>query len=122
MVMPMEVLDTQLWLEVRLSGEMTVVDGTSARDLVPPLAAGRDVLFDYSEVTEIRAPVDSLVSIMQALGPTVHRCAVVAPRPAIFGVNRQAIQLANLDDSERVRVFKDRPSAVGWLNTKPDAA
>ncbi len=120
--MPIEVLESARWLEVRLSGRMTPVDGSSARDLVPPLASGRDVLFDYTDVTEFNAPVEAIVEIFRSLGRNAHRCAVIAPRPALFGVNRQAMQLADLDGDIRMRIFHDRPSAVTWLAEQAGAA
>ena len=113
--MPIEVLEEPRWLEVRLTGSMTTGDSTAARDLIPPLVAGRDLLLDYSGVTDVLATVDALVVLIKSLVPAATHCAILATRPAIFGVNRQAVLLAGLDESTRVRVFMERLKAVDWL-------
>ena len=115
--MPFEVLDDHRWLEIRLVGSVTANDGVSARELVPTLLRGRGLLLDFSDVIEVRASVESMVALMKVVGPAAIRCAILATRPAIFGINRQAVLLAGLDDARRLQVFMDRPLAMAWLST-----
>jgi hypothetical protein len=48
---------------------------------------------------------------------TKNRIAIVADRPAAFGLARMYEVLADPNDNERVRVFKNESSAIEWLRT-----
>ena len=112
--MPYQFVDRLTHLEIRLEG--VIDDGlVIEEDVVARVGELRRVLIDYSAVTEIR--LDPLVPAgaarrQQAAGVKV---AVYAPRPAMFGFNRQVLQLAGVREGVTASVFSDLAEARAWL-------
>ena len=46
-----------------------------------------------------------------------YRVAVYAPRPALFGLSRQAFQLGHVEEGISAAVFTDLNAAREWLRT-----
>ncbi len=112
--MPYQFVDRLTYLEIRFEGivdEELVIDDV----VVTRLADVRRVLVDYSGVTEVR--IDSMLlaataRLQEAAGVKV---AVYAPRPAMFGLNRQVLQLAGVQEGVTASVFVDLGEARSWL-------
>ncbi len=111
--MPYQVLRHDDYLEVRLQG---VVE--SALDFgQPPFTAampGR-FLVDYAEVTEVRADAYALAEQARRAEAAGFKVAVFAPRPSLFGLNRQALLLAAVQEGVSAGVFADLEEARTWL-------
>lgn len=114
--MPYQFVDRVTHLEIRLEG--VIDDGLVIEEEVVVRAGKiRRVLVDYSAVTEIRLDPFSLANaarLQQAAGVKV---AVYAPRPAMFGFNRQVLQFAGVREGVTASVFRDLAEARVWLLT-----
>ena len=73
------------------------------------------VLLDWESVTEVRAGSDDLAEQARRGEELGLKVAVYAPRPALFGLNRQAVQLGSVREGVSVSVFKDLQAALEWL-------
>ena len=108
--MPYQVHKHEDYLEVRLEGLIE-----SAVALSELASAGDHVLVDYADVTEVRADSYQLAEQARRAEQAGIKVAVYAPRPAWFGLNRQALQLGLVDEGVSVSVFTDREEARRWL-------
>lgn len=112
--MPYQFVDRLTHLEIRLEGivdeELLIEEAVLKRvgDV------GR-VLFDYSGVTEVRLDSMSLATAARRQEAAGVKVAVYAPRPAMFGVNRQVLQLAGVREGVTASVFSDLGEARAWL-------
>jgi hypothetical protein len=80
-------------------------------------------LWDFSEVTESMSDFDTLARLAQTnvFSPTARR-AIVAPTDAVFGVGRMFQMLREAKGETGIRVFRDRETAVRWLETGAEPA
>lgn len=112
--MPYQFVDHLTHLELRLEGVIDdglVIDG----DVVARAGELRRVLIDYSAVTEIRLDPLLLASVARRQQSAGVKVAVYAPRPAMFGFNRQVLQLAGVREGVTASVFSDLAEARVWL-------
>jgi len=85
----------------------------------PDFRPGLNTLCDFSEATsmptmrELRELVAKIDEHAEAIGK--KKVAMVAPKPVTFGVARQFQTMADFGPLD-VEVFKDRRTALGWLN------
>ena len=85
----------------------------------PDFRPGLNTLCDFSEATsapttkELREILAVIDEHAEAIGK--KKLAMIAPRPVTFGVARQFQSLADFGPFD-VEVFKDRRTALGWLN------
>jgi hypothetical protein len=111
---PYQFVDRLTHLEIRLEGivdEELVIDEavlTRVGDV------GR-VLVDYSGVTAMRLDSNSLAATARRQEAAGVKVAVYAPKPAMFGFNRQVLQLAGIREGVTASVFSDLGEARDWL-------
>lgn len=110
-LLPYEVLQHGDYIEVRLQGVLEAALNFDDAQL----GSSPRLLIDYADVTEIRA--DAFVLAEQARKGEARglKVAVYAPRPALFGLNRQAFQLSDIREGVSAGVFTDREAARTWL-------
>lgn len=77
--------------------------------------AGAPVLVDATALKEAPVGAGMLASAAEQLLARAGRVAVFAPGPLAFGLSRQAVQLAGLDEGVVVAVFRERDAAVRWM-------
>lgn len=82
---------------------------------LPALAPGTRVLFDCTAVREVTVPAENLAAAAQQLHRMGVRLALLAGSPLVFGLGRQAIQLAGLPEGVTFAVFMERDEALRWL-------
>jgi hypothetical protein len=83
-----------------------------------------DQLIDATAVTTMDASMDQakITAQRQFFSPTSRR-AFVATDPSIFGMGRFMEAYHDMGQQrERASVFRDRESALKWLNLKDDSA
>jgi hypothetical protein len=114
--MPLEAFDRKTHLHLLMSGIVCPSDGEAALTYArqTPTEASR-LLLDFTEAEELALTVNELVVLAREIMAAVRVVAVAAPRPVIFGLNRQALQLADVGEGSRVRVFRDADTARDWL-------
>ena len=101
------------YLEVRLEG---VIE--SALDFAqPPFSQATEtrVLVDFGAVTEVRADAYVLAEQARRAEAAGFKIAFYAPRPAFYGLNRQALQLGAVQEGVSAGVFADLEEARAWL-------
>jgi hypothetical protein len=84
------------------------------------LTAGGD-LFDALAVTDVQLTAEGIRTVARLIrhsGRSSAKVAVVAERPAMFGMARMFEMLRN--DIEVV-VFRDSQTALEWLRARPEA-
>ena len=86
-----------------------------AADLGDGRRSATRLLLDYTGVTEIHASAYTLAEQARNGERRGLKIAVCAPRPALFGLNRQAFQLSHVREGESAGVFTDLESARSWL-------
>jgi len=85
----------------------------------PDFRPGLNTLCDFSGATstptmrELRELVAKIDEHAEVIGK--KKVAMVAPKPVTFGVARQFQTMADFGPLD-VEVFKDRRTALGWLN------
>lgn len=113
-LVPYQFVDRLTHLEIRLEGVLD--DGfVIEEDVVARAGELGRVLMDYSAVTEIRLDPLLLASAAQRQQAAGVKVAVYAPRPALFGFNRQVLQLAGVREGVTASVFQDLAEARTWL-------
>ncbi|MGE0601849.1 MAG: hypothetical protein AB7J35_20395 [Dehalococcoidia bacterium] len=80
-----------------------------------PIRQGQRMLVDYRPVTQIFVPFTSFLDAAETLQRLGARVAVVASSGLAFGISRQAILTAGLDEEHSFRVFWDYDEALVWL-------
>ena len=114
--MPYQVLKHEDYVEVRLEG---VLD--SALDFedhsLDGAGGSRKILLHLGGVTEIRADAYLLADHARRAEARGFKVAVYAPRPAVFGLNRQALQLGAVHEGISAGVFASLEEAEVWLRT-----
>ncbi|MCO5200657.1 MAG: hypothetical protein M9925_03010 [Chloroflexi bacterium] len=112
--MPYQFVDRMTHLEIRLEG--VIEEGFVIEEAVVARAGElRRVLVDYSAVTEIRLDPFLLANAARRQQAAGVKVAVYAPRPAMFGFNRQVLQLAGVREGVTASVFSDLGEARSWL-------
>jgi hypothetical protein len=109
--LPYQVYKHEDYVEVRLEG---VIE--SALPLVQLAEDDALVLVDYAGVTEVVADTYELARQARLAEEAGLKVAVYAPRPALFGLNRQALQLGLVSEGVSSNVFTDRDEAQAWLH------
>lgn len=101
------------YFEVRLEGVVEAALDFSE----PPFggAQGARVLVDYAAVTDVRADAYALAEQARRAEAAGFKIAVFAPRPSLFGLNRQALQLGAVQEGVTAGVFSDLEEARTWL-------
>ncbi|MEO8540443.1 MAG: hypothetical protein ABI577_11940 [bacterium] len=101
-------------MEVRLEG---VLDRAFDFDDAEIVAAPdlRRLLLDFSGVTDVHADAYALAEQAHRGEERGFKVAVYAPRPALFGLNRQALQLGAIREGESAGVFNNLEAARAWL-------
>jgi hypothetical protein len=101
------------FVEVELEGFLDSI-GNCMRDL----AAGsgcRNVLLNLTGVTSVVSDTYALADQVQSAVLQGFRLAFFAPRPALFGISRQTLQLGNVEEGTSAAVFSDVDAAREWL-------
>lgn len=113
--LPYQVLRHDDYLEVRLEG---VIEAALDFDQ-PPFnqRSGQRVLVDYTGVTDVRADAYVLAEQARRAEAAGLKVAVFAPRPSLFGLNRQALLLGAVREGISAGVFKDLDEARAWLRS-----
>ncbi|MBE0611595.1 MAG: hypothetical protein IH609_19600 [Dehalococcoidia bacterium] len=113
-LVPYQFVDRMTHMEIRLEGVLD--DGLVIEDaVVTRVGDVRRVLVDYSGVTEVRLDSMSLATTARLQEAAGVKVAVYAPRPAMFGLNRQVLQLAGVREGVTASVFSDLGEARTWL-------
>lgn len=112
--MPYQVLQHGDYLEVRLEGVLVDALDFDASDLVST-TNGTRLLLDYTGVTDIQASAYTLAEQARNGESRGFKVAVCAPRPALFGLSRQAFQLSHVREGESAGVFSSLEAARAWL-------
>ena len=102
------------YVEVRLEGVIDRPVRLTGPEFESVRSAHR-VLFDYSGITEMRADAYDLADAAKTCEVLGLKVAVYAPRPALFGLARQAIQLGGVAEGVSASVFLDHEAAREWL-------
>ncbi len=112
--LPYQVLLHEDYVEVRFEG---VLDGALSFDdaALESVVSLPRVLLDYTGVTEINADAYVLAERARKGEAQGLKVAIYAPRPALFGLSRQALQLGGVREGVSVGVFSDLESARTWL-------
>jgi hypothetical protein len=122
--MAVEITSSPAGLEMGFSGRVT---GEDCARLIGEIVAleerlpvSPDRLTDFSATTELAIDFTVIERVAQARisRPPRNpiRNAIVAPRPAHFGIARM-FQTLNTCPEVEMRIFRDRPSAEAWLRT-----
>jgi hypothetical protein len=96
------------------AGHISATEVLEFRSVAKAFVA-RDSLVDLTEVTSSDITPDSLRAFTQeTIGR--RRIAIIAPKPARFGMARMYESLANLKaNPTRIGVFWTKEEAIGWL-------
>jgi hypothetical protein len=80
-------------------------------------------LWDFTEVSESVSDFDAMARLAQTnvFSPTSRR-AMLAPSDVVFGVGRMFQMLRESKGETGIRVFRDRESALRWLETGEEPA
>jgi hypothetical protein len=73
------------------------------------------MLVDYRPVQQIFVPFKSFLEAGETLQRVGLKVAIVASSALAFGISRQTILAAGLDEENRFRVFRDYDEALEWL-------
>lgn len=111
--MPVEVLSREGYTEFRAYGRVSLEEWVPVEEM--GISDGLRLLIDYSEVEEIRVPVDMFVSAVKHLVAHQAKVAMLAPGNLAFGLSRQALQLAEVTEGPSISVFREREPAIKWL-------
>ena len=112
-VLPYQVYKHDDYVEVRLEGVIDAAIHLGQEDL----CSTSKVLFDYAAVTEMRADAYELAEAAHEREVHGLKVAVYAPRPALFGLARQALQLGLVREGVSASVFLDVEEARAWLRS-----
>ncbi|MGE3073856.1 MAG: hypothetical protein AB7N24_07165 [Dehalococcoidia bacterium] len=80
-----------------------------------PIQHGQRMLVDYRPVTQIFVPFKAFLDAADTLQRLGARVAVVASSALAFGISRQTILTAGLDEENAFRVFWNYDEALVWL-------
>lgn len=117
----------QLLITVTLSGAITTQEILS---IAPKLFAQKDdikgfgLLLDFSQVTKLKIKSHDIRHIIfsdQQFTPLIGnlRVAIAAPGDLVFGMARMWQMLSHSTPNLTTAVFRDKPSALAWLDTDP---
>ncbi len=112
--MPYQLLRHPGHLEVRLAGALERFPLLEPADRVH-LRAARRVLVDVTSVTTVDVDVYWIADVARRQEAAGIRLAICAPRPALFGIARQALQLAGVREGTTASVFSSCDAAREWL-------
>jgi hypothetical protein len=112
--LPYQVHKHEDYVEVRLEGVIEAAIRLSRDESSEAQSRGK-LLFDYSGVTEMKADAYELAEAARFCEANGLKVAVFAPRPALFGLARQSLQLANVKEGVSANVFSDHDEARAWL-------
>ena len=105
----------------RAWGVMTDQDLVANRTALfadPGFSPDFDQLYDLSEVTEVKVSSTVLLHLaMSSRFSPLARRAVVVTSDVAYGMARMYAMLTGHEDT--IQVFRDRPSAVQWLEASP---
>jgi hypothetical protein len=101
-------------VEVRLEGALDSAINFEDAEFGTLTAQSR-VLLDFAAVTDVRADAYALAEQARRSEALGFKGAVYAPRPALFGLNRQALQLGAIREGVSARVFSEIDAAREWL-------
>ncbi len=104
------------YMEVRGASVISPANWVDAGTL--PVREGQKMLVDYRPVQQIFVPFQSFVEAGETLERLGAKVAVVASSALAFGISRQTILTAGLDEERRFRVFWDYDEALLWLLTE----
>ncbi len=102
------------YLEWVAPGAVTPETWLPGGDL-PLLPPGTRVLLDATGVREVTVPAENFAAAAQQLHRMGVRVALLAGSPLVFGLGRQAVQLAGLPEGVAFAVFMERDEALRWL-------
>ncbi|MGE3074393.1 MAG: hypothetical protein AB7N24_14175 [Dehalococcoidia bacterium] len=111
--MPYQLHERRDYVEVEVDG---VLDSVSMciREL-STRAKSKNVLLNLEHVTSVNGDTYALAGHLQEIVLKGYRLAFYAPRPALFGVSRQALQLGNVEEGSAASVFTALDAAREWL-------
>lgn len=101
------------YFEARGPSEITPENWVNISDL--PFPPGTRFLLDYRPVERIAVPFEWFLGAAQELEKLGLKVAVVATSPMAFGISRQTILTAGLDEERQFGVFRDYDEAKTWL-------
>lgn len=105
------------YLEARAGSAITPANWVPVESF--GLQPGQRMLIDYRPVRQILVPLSVYLSAAETLDALGLKVAVVATSPIAFGISRQTILTAGLDEERAFRVFRDYSEAVAWLTGAP---
>ncbi|MEO8540725.1 MAG: hypothetical protein ABI577_13380 [bacterium] len=109
-----ELFEREGYLEARGPKRITLRNWEPVNEL-PPFPPGTRLLIDYRPVREVLVPFDWFLAAGVSFAEMGVRVAVVADHPVAFGVSRQTLLTAGLEDGTTSAVFKDYEEARTWL-------
>jgi hypothetical protein len=112
--MPPQLFEHGAYVELRLSGVLDTPEEFTGGECSVVVAVNR-VPVDYSDVEQLNVVPYTLAGMAMKNEERGIRVAVYAPRPAMFGLNRQVLQLAATAEGRTATVFRDHGEAVAWL-------
>jgi hypothetical protein len=101
------------YLEARGPSTISIENWVTVDQL--PLRRGERLLLDYRPVKAVTVPFEWFLSAAEGLERMGVKVAVVAASPLAFGISRQAILTAALDEERAFRVFRDYDDGRDWL-------
>ena len=115
--MAIEWLDHPLYSEFRAGDVITPAEWVGVYDL-PPARRSR-LLVDYSAVERIDVTLGQLIAAAEAMVDAGLKVAVLATNETIFGICRQVLNMAHVEQGANFAAFRDRPAALEWLAEEP---
>jgi len=114
--LPFQFQNHEDYVEVRLEG---VIEGPLPipEAAMPPEGPLKRLLIDFTDVTEVIADTYRLAEQAKRNEALGLKVAVYAPRPALFGLNRQVLQLGLVHEGVSASVFTSIDEAIAWLRT-----
>ena len=82
----------------------------------PDFVAGSSILCDCSKLTAVLISASLIESLARAARSRTNFVAIIAPRPAAFGLARMFEVFSDPEDT-RTCVFTKREEAMAWLET-----
>jgi hypothetical protein len=115
-------------MEARLHGDVTAEDfwqlDQFAREADSRLEASPDRILDISDGNwaQIQSELVRVIAVIREKEPLKNKvkAAIVAPKLEQYGIARM-FQTLNQNPALEINIFKDAPSAYGWLGREQPA-
>lgn len=111
--MPYQLQERRDYIEIEIDGILESI-ASFVRELSTH-AGTKNVLVNLEHVTTVTGDTYAIAGHVQDMVLRGYRLAFYAPRPALFGVSRQALQLGNVEEGSAAGVFTALDAAREWL-------